>query len=245
MQYEVVSTQGVVIGEREMGEADRLFSLYTEKFGKISVSGRSIRKIKAKLRGGLQILHYVSLEFIQGKNFYIATDAILRRNFADLDPNPKKFRAALYISNLLDNLIRGEEKEKRIWNLFLETLNDFRFAKNELEILIRNFEWNLLLLLGFKPELYRCVGCENKIKSGKFYFSAKEGGIICEKCVAKIGKDYLKEISRDAIKILRLILSQRKDILIKLRKEPLLERELKEISRLFLYCILEEEIFVV
>ncbi len=254
MEHQIIKTEAIVIKERELGEADKLFTLYTKDFGKIEVLGKGIRKIKAKLKGGLQILNYISLEFVEGKNFYIATDAILKNSFSVIKSNIKKFRSGLYIAALMDKLLKGQERDDKIWNLFLKTLNTLSFYPSFpsdfqgfnfpiYSLILRYFEWNLVSLLGLKPELYYCVGCESKIKTGRFFFSAREGGILDQKCQHKDKKAI--EISRDSIKVLRLIISQKKEILRRLRINPIEERELKEISRFFLSWILGEEIFVV
>jgi hypothetical protein len=50
----------------------------------------------------------------------------------------------------------------------------------------------------------------------------------------------LREISRDAIKILRLVILQDKKVLLKLKINPIQERELRKISKLYLSYILED-----
>ena len=271
MNYKTFKTNAVVIREEETGEANKILFLYTENFGRIKVLAKGIRKIKAKLKGGFQVLNYISLEFIQGKNFFIATDAILRDGFLNIKKGIKEFRSSIYICSVLDKLIKGEERDERIWNLFFETLHNLQFIcpssgyshqaarrrvvcssdfswpkpwrADNLQFIIRYFEWNLFCLLGFEPELYHCASCQNKIQQGKFYFSLKEGGILCAECWDKDKE--AKEVSRDVIKILRLIILQDKKILGKLKISSQHEKELKEISKAYLEYISEEEIFVV
>lgn len=256
MNYKTFKTKAIVIKEGEIGEADKLFTLYAESFGKITVLAKGIRKPKAKLRGGFQILNCISLEFIKGKNFFIATDAILTDDFLDVKKEIKKFRLGIYICNIIDSLIKGEEKDEKIWNLFFETLRDLRLAAplpyfskakswrtDSLEFIARYFEWNLLCFLGFKPELYHCVSCRKKIRQGRIYFSLNDGGLLCASCRGKYKET--REISRDIIKILRLIIARDEKVLKKLKINSLHEKELKEISKGYIEHILEEEIFVV
>lgn len=244
MEYTTFKTDAIVIREQEIGEADKLFTLYTEKFGKIEVLGKGIRKIKAKLKGGLQILNYISLEFVKGKNFFIATDAVLKDDFFEMKKEIKTFRMGLYICALLSNLIKGEEKDEKIWKLSVETLNNLQPTVDILYLALRYFEWNILSYMGFRPELYHCIFCRGKVRNGKFHFSAKGGGLVCKECYERNVKDNLKKISSDTIKILRLVLSLNKNILKRLRIEKFQEKELKEISKYFLEYTLEKEIFI-
>lgn len=241
MLHPLIKTEGIVISEKEFGENDKIFTLFTKEFGKIEVLGKAIRKSKAKLRFGLQILNHISLEFVRGKNFNIATDVFIKNFFLKTKEDFLFFRSSFYLVSLLDKLISGEEKDERIWNLLIETLFSLENKENKLNA--RYFEWNLLKFLGFEPELYYCVLCQKKIKEGKIYFFAKGGGLLCQDCYFK--KERGKEVSRDFVKILRLIINEDKETLRKLKIVEEQKRELKEISAYYLSHILEEKIFVI
>lgn len=245
MLHETIKTEGVIIKEREMGENDKLYSIYSEKFGKIEILGKAIRKPKAKLRGGFQVLNYISLEFVKGKNFNIATDIMVKEAFSKIKKNPKIFRQSLYICDLLEKFLSGEERDNRIWNLILETLYNIEDCNgNNNWLSIRYFEWNLISFLGFEPEIYYCIKCGEKIKEGKIFFSKKEGGILCNKCFER-GKKNEEIISRDIVKILRLFIHQDKKTLKRLKITNDLECELKKISHDYLEHIIQEKLFVI
>ena len=261
MKYETQKTEAIVLFEKEMGEADKLFILYTKEFGKIEVLGKSVRRARAKLRGGLQSLNYISLEFVEGKNFFIATDAVLKEDFSNIKSDHKRYRAALYACRLLDELTK-EEGDRNVWkliNMTLKDLNELENINSRFALILRFFEWNLLSFLGFKPELYSCILCEEKIKLGKFFFSLVDGGIVCEKCfkaaelkeakarqfAVEFESPLLARISRDAIKILRLAVGKNREVILRLKINEDQEKELKDVSKKYIEYILEEEIFVV
>jgi DNA repair protein RecO (recombination protein O) len=246
--HNLIKTEAIVIREKEMGDYDKLFFLYTKKFGKIEVLAKAIRRPRAKLRGGLQVFNHIFLEFVQGKNFNIVTDAMVIDSFENIKKSPKQYRCALSLCEILYNLTNGQEADERIWMLLYETLckiNNFGNKKNDW-LIPRYFEWNLASLLGFEPELYYCLNCREKISNGKIFFSSKNGGLVCEKCSsADIKGAESIEISRDAIKILRLIIHRDKNILNKIAVFQEHEQELKHISLNFLQYILEEKVFVI
>lgn len=233
-------TEGIIIKEEDYGEADRFFTVFTKDFGKIRVMAKGIRKIKAKLRSGLQFFNHIYLEFVRGKYFYTAIEAINIDNFQNLKKEPEKIKILFHISNILNKLLK-EGRDERIWDLLLRILNKMkeqRFSGSRLDLLLRYFEWNLLDILGYHPELHHCVVCRSKLKEEGLYFSAKEGGISCFRCRNKDKE--AKQIDIDTIKILRLILGRKKEILEKLKTGN--EKKLKEISRYYLEHILEEKI---
>ena len=50
-------TQGLIIKKINYREADRIFIIYTQDFGKLKVLARAERKIKSKLRAGLKLFY--------------------------------------------------------------------------------------------------------------------------------------------------------------------------------------------
>ncbi len=57
-------TQGFVLKKTDLWEADQVFSIYTQDFGKLKVLGKAIRKIKSKLRSGAELFYLSETEFI-------------------------------------------------------------------------------------------------------------------------------------------------------------------------------------
>lgn len=233
------STEGIVIKEEDYGEADRFFTILTKDYGKIRAMAKGIRKIKAKLRSGLQISSQIYFEFVQGKYFYTAIEAISLDNFKPIKDNPEKLKSAFYVLFVLDKLVK-EGKDERIWLLALKIFKKMaeeKISGPRLDLLLYYFEWNLFDILGYHPELYKCQICQKKLKEGKLYFSAMEGGVLCAFC----GRGYkeAKEIDTNTLKILRLILGRKKEILERLKPGP--EGKLKEISKYYLEHILEGE----
>jgi DNA repair protein RecO (recombination protein O) len=51
-----------------------------------------------------------------------------------------------------------------------------------LDQVVRFYEMRLLDQVGFRPELFHCLGCEEAIKPQDQYFSAERGGVLCPKC---------------------------------------------------------------
>ena len=104
----------------DLREADQLFTVYTEDFGKIKVLGRAIRKINSKLRGGAGLFYLSEIEFIQGKTHKTLTDAILIDKFSNIRKDLGKLRIIYQIAAIIDKLVIKEEKDANIWELLSE-----------------------------------------------------------------------------------------------------------------------------
>ena len=196
-------TQGIILKKEDRAEADQLFTVYTKDFGKLEILGKAIRKISSKLRSGAEIFYLSEIEFIQGKAHKTLTDAILIEKFSNLKNNLNKLKIAYKISQILDNLVSGQEADEKIWQLLNETfrkLNQLEISSAKLELIYYYFFWNLVSLLGYQPDIKNCT---------------IQG----------------KKINCDIVKIIKVILKKDWQILLRLKIRPLHLKLLKNVSR--------------
>jgi len=205
-------TQGFIIKITDREEADQLFTIYTKNFGKIEVLGRAIRKIKSKLRGGIQLFYLSEIEFIQGKTYKTLTDAILINSFSNIRNNLEKIIVAEQILEVLNDLIKDQELDNKIWELLNEIFDKLNSnalnSKNNI-LIYYYFFWNLVSILGYQPEFKK--------------FSI-----------------YKEKISVDLFKILRIIFKKDLKTLLKLKLESVHQKSLKDISQKYFNYLLNQ-----
>ena len=228
-------TQGFVLKKTDLWEADQVFSIYTQDFGKLKVLGKAIRKIKSKLRSGAELFYLSETEFIQGKTYKTLTDAIVIDKFKNIRSDLERLKIAYQIAETTDNLIGGQERDEEIWNLLTEVfekLNNYKLQTINYPLIYHYFLWNLLSILGYQIDLYNCAVCQKKLVPQKLYFNPEEGGIIDLECFKKIKKG--EEVSPELVKILRLLLKKDWNILSRLKIQDLHKKELESISENYL-----------
>lgn len=230
-------TQGFLIKKIDQGEWDRIFVIYTRDFGKIKVLAKAERKIKSKLRAGLELFYLSEIEFIQGKTYKTLTDVVLLDSFQGIRKDLERLKIAYKISELLDNFLEFEQKDRDIWGLLSGTfnrLNNLKLEiKNSLEIIYYYFFWNFFSFLGYQPELYLCSICQKKLIPERLYFNFKEGGAVCSQCFEKIKSEEFQAISSETVKILRLILKRKWQIVKHLKIENKDIENLEDISNYY------------
>jgi len=252
-------SQGFILKKTDQGEADRIFTIYTKDFGRLEILAKAERKIKSKLKGGLELFYLSEIEFIQGKTHKTLTDAILIENFPILRKDLERLFIAYRISEVLDNLIKGQEVDEEIWKLLNEIfikLNNLKIENEKLKIIYYYFLWNLLSISGYQPELYNCSLCQKKLLPEKLYFNLREGGIICQSCFKKLksGKETTIHpphppthfvsgpLYPETVKILRIILKKNWPLLFKLKIEEKYLKGLASVSKNYLSLICEENL---
>lgn len=228
-------TLGFILKKNDRGEADRIFTIYTEDFGKLELLAKGERKIASKLRGGLELFFLSEIEFIQGKNYKTLTDAILIDSFKNLRKDLKVLGVLCKISEVFDALVKEAEPDKKIWDLLSEVFKKLSDIKPE--IVYYYFFWNFLSSLGYHPEMYHCALCQKKLSPENIYFSPKEGGLTCEQCEKSI--ESKKQVDPDAVKIIRIILKEDWPTLKKLKLKSEELKSLKTVSQYYLSGILE------
>jgi len=210
----------IVLGNREIGETDRIYSFLTAEKGKVRAIGRGTRKPVAKLAGNLESLTQVEIFIHKTKGLGNISGVISVNSFSKLKENIDALEELLSISNILERIIQEEQKEEKVYAYFESFLNlaeksvaekkmiDFRFLKTG--FLIKVFEE-----LGYRLEVDKCVECGNNLTSGENYFDFSQGGIFCSQCKKnKIGG---RAVSDDLIKAIRIILNNKLESLIKLK----------------------------
>jgi len=149
MLYKV---RGIIIKKTNLGDTDRLITVYSKDFGKILVKAKSIRKNQAKLKGHLELFLYSHLMIAPGRGFDIITGAEIIKSFSRLHDRLTSLAAGYYLAELIDKLIVGPEKDENIWVLFLSSLEQLNRMSCDTKAIISNFENRLVEFLGYGTE---------------------------------------------------------------------------------------------
>ena len=141
-----VSTEGLSLKRADFGEADRVLTVLTDRYGKISVIARGVRKITSRRAGNIELLNRVKLHLFKAKS-YTLTEAESIETFKKIKENLILSTTAFHIIELVNRLVPEDQKNPQIYNLTLTALT--LLEKNPRQIFIRAFEVKLLNYLGF------------------------------------------------------------------------------------------------
>lgn len=235
MPYHHYRTQGIFLKKNDRGEADQLLTIFTEKFGKIEVVAKSIRKITSKLRSGADVFYCSELEFVQGKNCKIITDVAVIDKMENLRKNFQRLTMAVSMAEMLDRFVSKEEKDEKIWQLTFEIFQKLNYQPltTNYQLIYHYFLWNLLTILGYSPELNHCPVCRKKLLPETFFFVPDEGGVVCWQCFSK--KELKNNgpwfnIQVDTVKVLRVFIRDNWDLASKLTIGDDIRQNFLEIS---------------
>lgn len=190
----------MVLRHSDWGEADRLLALYSREGGKLRAVVKGARKLASRKAGHLEPFTCVTLMLARGRDFWIVTQAQTVEAYLPLHDDLIRTGYAAYVVELLDRFSYEEGENQSLYRLLRDTLQ--RLAEEtDLPPVVRYYEVRLLDLVGFRPELFHCVGCGKKIQPVNQFFSAGEGGVMCPQCGS--GARDARPVSMPALKYLR------------------------------------------
>ncbi len=202
-------TRAVVLKRTDLGEADRLLTIYTRDLGKLRVVAKGIRKPTSRKAGHLEPFMYSQLLIARGRTLDLVTQAETVEGFRAIREDLRLTSYAYYIVELLDKFTAEEDENAELFDLLLFALRELEKVKAA-RLLLRFYELRLLAEVGYRPELFNCVHCQQTIVPEQNFYSVRLGGVICPKCHQLPGLNKAERgfaVPLNALKILRYIQS--------------------------------------
>lgn len=232
----VLRVEAVVLKHSDWGEADRMLWLYTLEMGKIRALAKGVRKIRSRKAGHLEPFTRSSLMLAKGRDLLLITQAETVEAYLPLRQDMAGITYASYVVELLDRFTYEEGENRALYRLLNETLQ--RLAGDfDRDLVLRYYEIRLLDLVGYRPQLFHCLGCENEIQPEDQYFSSEAGGVLCPKC--GLVHPGARPISMTALKYLRHFQRSSFSEAQRARLTPEINRQVEQIVQNYLTFLLE------
>ena len=234
----VYKTEAIVLKRTNVGEADKILTLYTPHLGKMSAAARGVRRPKSKLGGHLELFTHVSLMLAKGRTLDSVSQAETVSGFLPLREDLWRSGMAYYVAELVHQFTPEHLENYSLYRLLLDTLHQLCHTE-EGELVLRYFELNLLKDTGYRPELHRCVDCGAELQPTTNYFSAGAGGALCPQCQAS--DSLARPVSVNALKVMRFLLETDYARAVHLKLDGELSGEVEGIMRQYIRYLLERE----
>jgi len=199
-------TEGIVLKSMEYEEADKIVTIYTKNYGKITAIAKGVRKTKSKFGSSLEILTHSNFLIYKGRNIDIVSQTEILESFFSTSKEVIKFAFAVNCVEVVNRLTEEQEINIGLFNLLKEVLHYLK-GSNDPKLLTLSFKWQTISILGYRPSLDHCCRCNKSVEDQKeIYFNIKEGGLVCNNCIAK-DKEGCVKVSLYFNKLVRKILN--------------------------------------
>ncbi len=177
-----IRVQALVLSHQNYGEADRFVRLLTPDRGKLSALAKGVRKMASRKAGHLEPFTCISAQLSRGKgSAWIVGQVSTTEGFPNLTCTLLNTCHAAYVSELADRFSAEEVSNAALYRLTLETFRRLS-AGGDPFVILRYFEFRLLDLTGYRPQLQQCVDCGAEIQPEAQFFSQINGGVVCPTC---------------------------------------------------------------
>lgn len=177
-------SDALVLRTYTLGEADQIIVFLTKDYGKVRAVARRSRSAKRQTASYYQpmtLLHAI-LFGRSSQNLHRINSVDVIQPFRALREDFTLMRCGLYMTELLDAATRDREPVSELFALLRQGLEQLTETSTP-DTLLRLFELQLLMLIGYTPQLFACVRCAKDVVEDETAFSPGMGGLVCRSCM--------------------------------------------------------------
>jgi DNA repair protein RecO (recombination protein O) len=179
----LLRTEGIVLQAWDLGEHDRLVTLYTRDHGRLAAVARGARRLRSRFAGALELFTWGDVVGFEreGRGLVRLDHFDIREPFRRLRDDLERLGQGARMIEAVARLIAERDAQQLCFALLLRALRaleaDAAPARVQLAFALR-----LLDLLGHRPRLDRCGRCGRPVGTEGVQFDATEGHVLCERC---------------------------------------------------------------
>ncbi len=176
-------TEAIVLRTYRLGEADKIASLFTRQWGRLKAVAAGARRPKSRYGSSLEPLSYVRLWLFERENRDLLrmNSAELLESFFDMQKDYRVQVAAQYVAEVAERFFPEREVNERAFRLLLAVLRALK-RSGEINRPLLYFNYWLLRLGGFLPDLEHCQACGKPLSEGKGFYGPGSEGLLCAAC---------------------------------------------------------------
>ena len=201
------STSAIVLRARDYSESDRIVTLLTRDFGKLSGIAKGAKASRRRFERKLEPFSHVMLFFRRRPHGQLVFITRAERGESvppALEDDLGKIALGSYMLELADALTSEEAEAAAAYRVLLDAL-DVLGRGVASHALRHAYELKLLGATGYGLEFGRCrlCGCV-EAETGTVYFVAARGGVICTRCRANAPEGAVRLSAANAAILARL-----------------------------------------
>jgi DNA repair protein RecO (recombination protein O) len=188
------TTDAIVLKGINLGEADKIVTFFTRRYGKIQGVAKGVRRTKSRFGASLEPLTYINLIYFgkEHTNLYKINTSDILEPFNKIKEDFDRLKKSLFICDLVNSTLRELDANIKIFELFLNILKIINKTKEtgKVDMLLDIFSLRFLSESGFAPKLNNCIYCnKSAVRSpqsaviDKIGFHIFKGGVVCRECL--------------------------------------------------------------
>lgn len=173
------TTEAVVLGAKNWGEADKLMTFFTRERGLVRAAAFGCRRPRSQLAGAMQLFSVLELQLAEGQRLDTVRTAVTQRHYKKLGEDLTCMAYGAFVAEFLRETLPEGQPEPAMYERLLAILAAFETRNPRVTALAAVYQ--LLEYTGLELHYERCVHCARGIE-GDAYFDSGEGGALCPDC---------------------------------------------------------------
>ena len=175
------TTEALVIKEMNVGESDRLVTLFTRERGIIKAFASGAKNIKSKKGSATSLLTYGSFTIKQKNESFRIYEATPITMFFGAGSDIEVLALSQYFCELANVFAVDGTQNNELLRLILNSLHFLTKEKRFPSLIKAITELRIAVISGYSPNLIACDGC-GKVEDDIMYFEIDGGELRCETC---------------------------------------------------------------
>ena len=171
--------KGLVLRTTDVGDADRMLTIYTDELGMVSARARHSRSLKSRLMPSTMQFCYSSFVLFEDREKCTVREASLIESFYGMRDSIEGLALGAYMLDVLAE-VGTADPEPELLRLTLNSLYAISSGRYELAKVKAAFEIRIAAILGYMPDVLACRECG--AKEGDFYLDIMAGAALCQEC---------------------------------------------------------------
>lgn len=220
--------EGIVLHAFDLGEADRIISLLTEKRGLLRGVAKGVRRTKSKFGARLEPFSRARILFHEGKNLHVITQAETVESHSEIRGDYHKFVCGEAILEMVEKSLQEGQHLPRFYPALCLTLKALGGADADPDLILAAFQLKTCALIGYHPHFDSCLHCGKPPGSRGGVFDLQGGGVACADCGGKVRHGF--PLSHSALELSRRLLASEMNVLSRWKADPAVRREVVRAS---------------
>jgi DNA repair protein RecO (recombination protein O) len=178
-QPRAYKARGIVLRARNLGEADKIVTFFTDERGKLDAVAKGVRRAKSHLAGRLEFGSETALTLHRGRNLDIVVGADLLSSRWIVEP--AAFAAASVMLETIEALCEPDLAMPEVYALLSGALGALAGTEDPTALLPR-FQLRFLDALGVAPPADRCGRCGKDFRGEAAWFDEDQGAFGGPEC---------------------------------------------------------------
>ncbi len=193
-------TLAVVIRTVDYKDNDRIVTLLTKDYGRMSARVRGAKKPTSKLFSAASLFCCGEYAFFEKDGRYGVKGCAIRRMFFGLQDDYDAYAAACFIADAVDKVAQEDDVPSGLFMLTVNALYALDMGAAPSGTVLCYFLQRLLYIEGVYPSLSVCAVCG--APPPFVHFSAAHGGALCQRCAHEHGGVTLDDALLRALRLL-------------------------------------------